>query len=109
VAGTNFGCGSSREHAVITLKSSGVSAVVAKSFARIFYRNAINQGLTVVEVQSLDQMKLCAGDMLTVNVEMGVVASGSGEEWSFTPLPVNITEILEAGGVFKFYNKPQKT
>ncbi|MCJ7732509.1 3-isopropylmalate dehydratase small subunit [Candidatus Bathyarchaeota archaeon] len=108
VAGTNFGCGSSREHAVITLKSSGVSAVVAKSFARIFYRNAINQGLTVVEVPSLSHENLSAGDMLMVNIEMGVVTSGAGEEWSFTPLPVNIIEILEAGGVFKFYNRLPK-
>lgn len=109
IAGTNFGCGSSREHAVITLKSSGISAIVAKSFARIFYRNAINQGLIVVEVPALDQENLRAGDMLTVNVGMGIITSGDEKEWSFTPLPGNIIEILEAGGVFKFYNRPPKS
>ena len=109
VAGTNFGCGSSREHAVITLKSVGVSAVVAKSFSRIFYRNAINQGLIVVEVPSLDQENLNNGDIFTIDVKMGVITSSDGKEWHFTPLPCNIIDILEAGGVFKLYHKYPKS
>ena len=103
LAGVNFGCGSSREHAVITLKAVGVGAVVAKSFARIFYRNAINQGLPVVEIPDLDLSKVKTGDEMTIDIKSGIIELPSGEQLSFTPLPKSILEIYEAGGVFAFY------
>jgi len=102
VAGSNFGCGSSREQAVITLKVAGVGAVVARSFARIFYRNAVNQGLPVVEVPDLDPSDIEAGGEVTVDLESGTL-SHAGREWRFNPLPASVLEIIEAGGVFQLY------
>ena len=104
VAGSNFGCGSSREHAVITLKVAGVGAVVARSFARIFYRNAVNQGLPVVEVPDLDPSDIEAGGEVTVDLESGTL-SHAGREWRFNPLPASVLEIIEAGGVFQLYRR----
>ncbi len=73
VAGENFGCGSSREHAPIALKAAGVSAVIAKSFARIFYRNAFNMGLTILELDESSELK--EGDILTVDLDNGTIKS----------------------------------
>ena len=104
VAGSNFGCGSSREHAVITLKVAGVGAVVARSFARIFYRNAVNQGLPVVEIPDLDPSDIEPGGEVTVDLESGTL-SHAGREWRFNPLPASVLEIIEAGGVFQLYRR----
>jgi 3-isopropylmalate/(R)-2-methylmalate dehydratase small subunit len=104
VAGVNFGCGSSREHAVITLKVAGVGAVVARSFARIFYRNAVNQGLPVVEVPDLEPSDIEPGGEVAVDLEAGIL-NHAGKVWRFTPLPASVMEIIDAGGVFRLYSR----
>jgi 3-isopropylmalate dehydratase small subunit len=104
MAGANFGCGSSREHAVITLKVAGVGAVVARSFARIFYRNAVNQGLPVVEVPDLEPSDIEPGREVTVDLEAGTL-NHTGRVWRFNPLPASVIEIIEAGGVFRLYRR----
>ncbi len=104
VAGTNFGCGSSREHAVITLKNSGVGAVVARSFARIFFRNAVNLGLVVVEVPGLDDLVLREGDEASLDAVRGVFTTPAGEK-SFAPLPPHVLSIIEAGGIFPLFRE----
>jgi len=98
VAGSNFGCGSSREQAPIALKAVGISCVVANSFARIFFRNAINIGFTVVECLGLAG-KVEEGDVITIDLDGGLVLLPSGERQSFLPFPPNIMEILRAGGL----------
>lgn len=103
VAGKNFGCGSSREHAVITLLAAGVKAVIAKSFARIFYRNAINRGLCVVEIPDLDLSKIQDGLNVSVDVREGRAAFSNGYEARFVPFSEHILEIFEAGGVIPLY------
>ncbi|RLC47125.1 MAG: 3-isopropylmalate dehydratase, partial [Candidatus Coatesbacteria bacterium] len=97
VGGRNFGLGSSREHAPTIIKMAGVSAVLAKSFARIFYRNAINVGLPVV-ICNTDRIK--AGDELEVELDSGVVRNLTQKtEVSFAPLPKAMQRILEDGGL----------
>lgn len=103
VAGKNFGCGSSREHAVITLLAAGVKAVIAKSFARIFYRNAINRGLCVVEIPDLDLSKIQDGLSVSVDVREGRAAFSNSYEARFVPFSEHILEIFEAGGVIPLY------
>jgi len=98
VAGDNFGCGSSREQAPIALKTLGVSAILANSFARIFFRNAINLGFPVLECPGL-RRKVNAGDVLEVDMARGEVRLPSGEITRFNALPPNVLEILEAGGL----------
>lgn len=99
VAEENFGCGSSREHAPIALKAAGVSVVVAKSFARIFYRNAINIGLPIVECsQAVDG--IADGDTVSVDVEAGMIRNlTSGGEFQAQPFPRFLQEIIQAGGL----------
>ena len=98
VAGTNFGCGSSREHATIALKASGVSCVIAKSFARIFYRNAINIGLPILECDMVD--KVNKGDNVTVDLKSGTVINvTSGEIFKAKPFPDFILDIIRRGGL----------
>lgn len=98
VAGKNFGCGSSREHAPIALKASGLSLVVARSFARIFYRNSINVGLPVLESQELvDAVE--DGEKIQVDLEVGEITTLSGKIIKTNPLPENVLRILEAGGL----------
>jgi 3-isopropylmalate dehydratase small subunit len=104
VAGTNFGCGSSREHAVITLKNAGVGAVVARSFARIFFRNAINQGLVVVEVPNLDTLNVNTGDKGILDVVKGNFTA-NGQTVFFQPLPEHLLSIIEAGGIFSLFRE----
>ena len=99
VAGVNFGCGSSMEHAPIALKAAGVSAVVSSYFARIFYRNAINLGIPVVEssavVEDVDQ-----GDELEIDMVRGKVRNiTKGKEYEIKPLPGFLMEILDQGGL----------
>jgi 3-isopropylmalate dehydratase small subunit len=102
VAGRNFGCGSSREQAVVALKSAGVSTVVAKSFARIFYRNAINQGLPVVVSQNALET-FDEGEEVSVDLGRGVVASKEHDRTaSFEPPTAHLKLILDCGGLVPY-------
>jgi 3-isopropylmalate/(R)-2-methylmalate dehydratase small subunit len=103
VAGSNFGLGSSREHAAIVIKLSGAGAVLAKSFARIFFRNAINQGVPAV---ICDTDKISAGDELEVDVEKGEVKNvTTGEIIPAKPLPQAMLNILQDGGLVEHFQK----
>ncbi len=97
VAGRGFGYGSSREHAVIALKAAGVAAVVAESFHRIFYRNAVNNGLLVVEAQGL-RGRVRDGDRVVVDLEQGYVEA-AGVRVEVQPLPGEVARILREGGL----------
>ena len=100
VAGKNFGCGSSREQAASCLKYAGVQAVIAKSFARIFFRNAINQGLAVIQAsEAVDHIK--AGDEIGIDFTEGKIHSQQGE-FTFLPLPESVMGILQAGGLIAY-------
>ena len=102
VADNNFGCGSSREHAPVAIKASGITCVFAATFARIFYRNAINIGLPLLEVGD-DVKKIKAGDVLSVDLESGeIVNTTSGETIKATPLPGFIQDIARAGGLINY-------
>ena len=95
----NFGCGSSREHAPIALKASGISAVIAKSFARIFYRNAINIGLPILECAEASE-KIQNGDRVEADFTTGEIRNITrGEVYKAMPFPAFIQEIIEAGGL----------
>ena len=99
VAGDDFGCGSSREHAVWAIRGAKVAAVLAGSFARIFYRNAIDCGFMVVELPGVAQ-KISDGDELQIDARNGKVNNVTkGEVYEFTPLPDFALEIIEAGGL----------
>lgn len=99
VAGSNFGCGSSREHAAITLKTAGVGAVIADSFGRIFYRNAINMGLPLLVCKGLSE-KVAAGQTLSVDVKSGVIKDGKGNVVAEAePLSDYMMTIVSAGGI----------
>jgi len=99
IAGRNFGCGSSREHAAITLKESGIGAVVADSFARIFYRNAINLGLLVIVCKGISRM-VREGDVLRVHIKSGKIENITrGEVLQGEGLSEDIIDILKAGGI----------
>ena len=101
VAGENFGCGSSREHAPAVIKACGVSAVVAKSFARIFFRNAINIGLPIVECPAAAS-DATDGDMLDVDLDRGTVTNVTkNKTYSFPPYPDEISAIIKRGGWLK--------
>lgn len=102
VAGKNFGCGSSREQAPEIIKQLGVRCVVAKSFARIFFRNAINNGLLLIENKDLRD-NLAEGDTVTVTV--GEKIRAGGRDYPITPLPENLMDILNAGGLVKAMQK----
>ena len=105
VGRTNFGCGSSREHAPIALKYNGVSCVLAESFARIFYRNAINIGLPALECPGIHDA-VSKGDQIEVNVTEGKVRNQStGKELKFNPLPEFMVEVLNAGGLAPYLSK----
>jgi 3-isopropylmalate/(R)-2-methylmalate dehydratase small subunit len=102
VADKNFGCGSSREHAPIAIKAAGVSCVVAKSFARIFYRNAINIGLPILEcIEAVDAT--AAGDEITVDLDSGKIKNmRTGEEFSAVPFPPFMQSIMAEGGLINY-------
>lgn len=103
VAGSNFGCGSSREQAPLAIIYAGISCVLAKSFARIFYRNAINTGLPVVEC---DTSQIQEGDKLQVNLEEGTVFNVTKNlEIPIKPLPGVMIKILSDGGLIKHFQK----
>jgi len=105
IAGTNFGCGSSREHAPIAIKASGISCVIAKSFARIFFRNAINIGLPLLECpQAAEESK--AGDVLEVELESGAIANiTQGKKFQAEPYPDFMLELISAGGLIEHTRK----
>jgi 3-isopropylmalate/(R)-2-methylmalate dehydratase small subunit len=102
VAGKNFGCGSSREQAPEIIKALGVKAVIAKSFARIFFRNSINNGLLLIENDGL-QDAVTEGDTLEITV--GEKISLKGQDFTIASLPDNLLEILNAGGLVKAMRK----
>lgn len=107
VGGKNFGCGSSREHAPIAIKASGVPVVIAASFARIFYRNGINIGLPLLEIGDAVE-KIKADDELEVDTETGVIKNlTTGDEFKAQPMPSFVQEIAKAGGLIE-YTKGRK-
>lgn len=102
VAGNNFGCGSSREHAPLAIKSAGISCVVASSFARIFYRNSINIGLPILECKDCNK-KIKTGDILEIDTDKGIISNiTSGEIFEARPFPEFIKGIINAGGLMNY-------
>ena len=105
VAGDNFGCGSSREHAPIAIKASGISCVIATTFARIFYRNSINIGLPILECKEASE-KLEAGDEVSVDFNTGVITNVTkGETYQALPFPEFIKDIMAKGGLMNSLTK----
>ena len=105
VAGDNFGCGSSREHAPLAIKASGVSLVIAKSFARIFYRNSINIGLPILECPQAAE-SIAAGDEAEADLDRGEIRDvTTGETFKAVPFPPFIQKIIEAGGLINSLKK----
>lgn len=99
VGGANFGCGSSREHAPIAIKESGISVVIAETFARIFYRNAINIGLAILECPEASS-KIDAGDDVEVDFDTGIITNHTkSEQYKAQPFPPFIQEIIAKGGL----------
>lgn len=99
VAGVNFGCGSSREHAPVAIKASGISCVIAANFARIFYRNAINIGLAILECPEASE-KIDSGDEVAIDFDTGVITNlTKGETYQANPFPDFIKKIIQAGGL----------
>ena len=108
VAGDNFGCGSSREHAPIAIKASGVSLVIANSFARIFYRNSINIGLPILECPAA-VAAIKKGDTVSCDLDTGIILNKStGESFTAEPFPPFIQEIIKDGGLIKHLSKVKK-
>ena len=104
VAGENFGCGSSREHAPIALKAAGVSAVIAPTFARIFYRNAFNMGLPIFELAEATEIN--EGDVVRVDMDAGeVINVTQAKTYKFSPIPEFMQELVDAGGLIAFAKK----
>jgi 3-isopropylmalate/(R)-2-methylmalate dehydratase small subunit len=101
VGGKNFGCGSSIEHAPLALQGVGIGAVVAESFARIFYRNAINVGIPLLEAAGISKV-IEEGEEIEVDMENGVIISESGKEYKFKKLPPFMLEILGKGGLIPY-------
>lgn len=108
IAGENFGCGSSREHAPIAIKESGVSAVIAKSFARIFFRNAINIGLVILKNTKLPD-EVTKGDKIEVDAESGVIKNlTTNKEYSTTAYTGSIKELIDIGGLVNYTKEKLK-
>lgn len=107
VAATNFGCGSSREHAAVTLKASGIGAVLAESFARIFYRNAINLGMPLLVCPGISK-RVKRGDMLSVDLAAGkAINQTTGADLPVEPLSPYVLAILENGGIKPMIRREQ--
>ena len=105
VGGENFGCGSSREHAPMVIKESGIDCVIAKTFARIFYRNAINIGLPILECPEASE-GISAGDEVAIDFDTGVITNETtGKSWQAQPFPEFIQEMMEAGGLVNSLTK----
>ena len=108
VAGRNFGCGSSREHAPLAIKASGISCVVAESFARIFYRNALNIGLPILEYPAAANA-ISAGDEVSVNLETGEITDiTTGRTFRAEPFPSFMMELIAAGGLAAYLKARDK-
>jgi 3-isopropylmalate/(R)-2-methylmalate dehydratase small subunit len=104
VAGENFGCGSSREHAPIALKAAGVAAIIAPTFARIFYRNAFNMGLPIFELPQSAEIR--EGDTISVDMNAGTVTNTTtNKSYTFIPIPPFMQELIDAGGLMNFAKK----
>lgn len=102
VAGKNFGCGSSREHAPLAIKGAGISAVIAESFARIFFRNAINLGLLIIESPEAAK-EAEEGDILEIDINQGIIRNTTkNKEYKIKPLPENLQKVLQAGGLMEY-------
>ena len=105
VAGVNFGCGSSREQAPLAMKAAGVGAVIAKSFARIFYRNAFNIGLPILESDEAPE-QIREGDRVSIDLSTGtIVELSEGKRFSARPIPDFMHDILKAGGLVEYLKK----
>lgn len=105
VGGSNFGCGSSREHAPIAIKESGISCVIAATFARIFFRNAINIGLPILECPEASE-KISDGDELDINFDTGVIVNVTKQEsYQAQPFPEFMKNIMDKGGLLKSIQK----
>lgn len=108
VAGKNFGCGSSREHAPIAIKASGISCVIAETFARIFYRNAINIGLPIIECKEAAE-KIEAGDQVEIDFDNGVIYNRTkNESYQGQAFPEFMQELIAAGGLINYMNQSLK-
>ena len=107
VAGENFGCGSSREHAPIALKAAGVAAVVAPSFARIFYRNAFNMGLPIFELP--ESLEIKEGENISINLDNGEITNNTTKKtYKFIAIPPFMQELIAAGGLINFAKTEMK-
>lgn len=107
VAGENFGCGSSREHAPIALKAAGIAAVIAPTFARIFYRNAFNMGLPIFELENATD--ILEGENITINLDEGTIESiDKKKTYKFSPIPPFMQELLACGGLMNYAAKEAK-
>ena len=107
VAGENFGCGSSREHAPIALKAAGVAAVVAPSFARIFYRNSFNMGLPIFELP--ESLEIKEGDNISIDLDKGLIVNNtSNKTYEFTAIPDFMQELIAAGGLINYAKAEMK-
>ncbi|MGA2109672.1 MAG: 3-isopropylmalate dehydratase small subunit [Syntrophorhabdales bacterium] len=102
VGGTNFGCGSSREHAPLAITALGISAVIAKSFARIFYRNAFNKGLALLEADVYDLVQ--EGEIVEADLSSGLIKAG-GREVKAKPIPPFMLELIREGGLINHLRK----
>lgn len=108
VANKNFGCGSSREHAPIAIKASGISCVIAETFARIFYRNAINIGLPIIECKEAAE-KIEAGDQVEIDFDNGVIYNRTkNESYQGQAFPEFMQELIAAGGLINYMNQSLK-
>jgi 3-isopropylmalate/(R)-2-methylmalate dehydratase small subunit len=105
VAGRNFGCGSSREHAPIAIKASGISCVIAETFARIFYRNAVNIGLPIMECPEAAR-DIAEGDVVSVDVNTGVIENlTTGKTYQAAPFPEFMQDIMKADGLINYVSE----
>jgi 3-isopropylmalate/(R)-2-methylmalate dehydratase small subunit len=102
VAGSNFGCGSSREHAPIAIQALGIPLVIARSFARIFYRNSFNKGLALLEADIVDRVK--DGDLLQIDLSAGKI-SGLGIDVVAKPIPPFMIELINEGGLMNYLKR----
>jgi 3-isopropylmalate/(R)-2-methylmalate dehydratase small subunit len=105
VAGKNFGCGSSREHAPVAIKGAGISCVIAKSFARIFFRNSFNMGLLIFECAQAAE-EIAEGDTVEVDADQGIIRNAvTGKKYSVAPIPAFMKELVQDGGLIPHIRK----